>query len=929
MKTKFYTVCFAIVIFSIKNIQAQTNTFPSTGSAGIGTTSPDASSALELKSTTQGLLISRMTQTQRNAIVSPAIGLMIYQTTNTPGFYYYDGSWKPVTPKSKGWQLTGNSGTDTAVNFLGTIDAMPLIIKVNNQRAGYLDFSPTANTSFGFQSLSSITTGTYNSAIGLNTLMKNTSGYYNVANGANALANNTTGLGNIANGAYALYSNISGGSNIASGTLALYSNTTGAANVALGFNAMYNNTTASYNIALGYRSLYSNNKGAYNVATGYQSLYSNTTGYSNVALGVSALYRNTDKSNLIAVGDSALFNNGTGAGASQAIYNTAVGSKALFSNTTGTANTANGYRAMYSNTVGFWNTAQGYRALYLNTQGNANTSNGYEALYSNTTGDYNTANGYGALFSNTSGERNSANGASALAANINGRYNSAIGYEALNSNISGNYNTANGSAALNLNTNGNSNTADGYKALGGNTTGHSNVAVGVAALSGISNRNNIVAVGDSALYRNGFQAADTVHGSFNVAVGSKALFGNTLGYANTATGYRALYSNVAGYNNTAHGAFALSSNSSGASNTAFGNDALSSNTFGTNNTAIGSFAGSLSDNSSSCTFLGYDADQLNNVDLTNSMALGNASRSSSNNQVRIGNSSVLSIGGYVDWSNISDGRYKKNVKENVPGLKFINLLKPVTYTLDINGIAKMLGEDIRDKDKKISIGENSATNKNDEAQKWAREAREQKSNIINTGFIAQDVEEAAKKIGFDFSGVDKPENENTPYALRYAEFVVPLVKAVQELDANQKSQANDQSDAIAALQNENLDLKKQINELKTMMQQLQQSLNNCNPCAQQSVSNRLSVMSDASLQQNIPNPFNHTTTINYSLPRQHSSAKIIVVDKSGKVLKEVNVSGNSKGSIMVDASTLASGAYNYSLFVDGKLIDTKQMEHHK
>jgi len=124
-------------------------------------------------------------------------------------------------------------------------------------------------------------------------------------------------------------------------------------------------------------------------------------------------------------------------------------------------------------------------------------------------------------------------------------------------------------------------------------------------------------------------------------------------------------------------------------------------------------------------------------------------------------------------------------------------------------------------------------------------------------------------------------------------------------------------------------LKKQINELKTMMQQLQQSFNNCNPCAQQSVSNRLSVMSDASLQQNIPNPFNRTTTINYSLPRQHSSAKIIVVDKSGKVLKEVNVSGNSKGTIMVDASTLASGAYNYSLFVDGKLIDTKQMEHIK
>jgi hypothetical protein len=151
MKAKFYTISIITLIFEVFNAQAQTNTFPATGSAGIGTTSPNASAALEIKSTTQGLLISRMTQTQRNAIVSPAIGLMIYQTTNTPGFYYYDGSWKPVTPKSKGWQLTGNSGTDTAINFLGTIDAMPLIIKVNNQRAGYLDFSPSANTSFGFR----------------------------------------------------------------------------------------------------------------------------------------------------------------------------------------------------------------------------------------------------------------------------------------------------------------------------------------------------------------------------------------------------------------------------------------------------------------------------------------------------------------------------------------------------------------------------------------------------------------------------------------------------------------------------------------------------------------------------------------------------------------------------------------------------------
>ena len=94
------------------------------------------------------------------------------------------------------------------------------------------------------------------------------------------------------------------------------------------------------------------------------------------------------------------------------------------------------------------------------------------------------------------------------------------------------------------------------------------------------------------------------------------------------------------------------------------------------------------------------------------------------------------------------------------------------------------------------------------------------------------------------------------------------------------------------------------------------------------MSNELSVMSGASLQQNIPNPFNNTTTINYTLPQSRNggtSAKIIITDKSGKVLKDVNLYAQGKGSLQIDASTLSAGAYQYSLYADGRLIDTKQM----
>jgi hypothetical protein len=83
-------------------------------------------------------------------------------------------------------------------------------------------------------------------------------------------------------------------------------------------------------------------------------------------------------------------------------------------------------------------------------------------------------------------------------------------------------------------------------------------------------------------------------------------------------------------------------------------------------------------------------------------------------------------------------------------------------------------------------------------------------------------------------------------------------------------------------------------------------------------------ISSASLQQNIPNPFNHSTTITYSLPAKFTSAQIIVTDKNGKEIKAINISGN-KGNVKVDASTLASGAYQYSLYIDGKLNETKQM----
>ena len=61
----------------------------------IGTSAAEPSSAFTVASTSQGVLLPKMTLMQRDAIQSPTSGLLIFQTDNTPGYYYYDGaSWK-------------------------------------------------------------------------------------------------------------------------------------------------------------------------------------------------------------------------------------------------------------------------------------------------------------------------------------------------------------------------------------------------------------------------------------------------------------------------------------------------------------------------------------------------------------------------------------------------------------------------------------------------------------------------------------------------------------------------------------------------------------------------------------------------------------------------------------------------------------------
>ncbi len=116
-----------------------------------------------------------------------------------------------------------------------------------------------------------------------------------------------------------------------------------------------------------------------------------------------------------------------------------------------------------------------------------------------------------------------------------------------------------------------------------------------------------------------------------------------------------------------------------------------------------------------------------------------------------------------------------NVEEKVPGLDFIQRLRPVTYRFDMAKYNYYIQPD----------GWEERFDASELNKQHGEEI--QRSQIIHTGFIAQEVEAAANEIGYDFHGVVVPQNEKDNYGLRYAEFTVPLVKAVQELSVENKA----------------------------------------------------------------------------------------------------------------------------------------------
>lgn len=146
---------FMLLFFITISVNAQ---------VGIGTTTPDPSSILDIVDTNKGILVPRMTMAERNAIITPATGLLIYQTDNTAGFYYFNGTNWSGFGEGLTWGLTGNAGTSPSTSLLGTNDAQDFIISTNdnevirvgsNQNVGF-NTAPTSKLHIKSKILSSI-----------------------------------------------------------------------------------------------------------------------------------------------------------------------------------------------------------------------------------------------------------------------------------------------------------------------------------------------------------------------------------------------------------------------------------------------------------------------------------------------------------------------------------------------------------------------------------------------------------------------------------------------------------------------------------------------------------------------------------------------------------------------------------------------------
>ncbi len=516
-------------------------------------------------------------------------------------------SGQPTWSSASGtdWSTTGNSGTNTTTNFIGTTDGADFAIKVNNIRAGFIERSTTnANTFVGSKAGNGFISGSSNAFFGARVAEGWDGGNRNSIFGAEAgatmfgvtLDNNTlfgykAGYGVFVNGISAF------------GAEAGSANRNGKFNTYVGFRAGLRNTDGSNNTFVGDSSgLSFNNSGVQD--------------YQNVFIGAKAgLYTLRGTDNTFVGFATGTFDQGSD--------NTFVGSQA-----------ASGMFGVFS-LDGV--TALGYQAGY-NSQASKNTFAGYKAGYNNNTATSVTAVGYAAGL-NSRGSNNTLVGDSA-------------GYGGSSSTLQ---NTFMGSKAGRDVNQGQNNVALGHLALSHyfNPGGQVNntVALGAEAGQESSQADNSVFVGYRSGYV-GFNSSENIMigaqvGAFNNTLTKNVLVGNSIASNSNSSGKNVILGyNAAQQLSNSDENVVLGYNVAPTFSTNSKNVVIGANIPNMSNATQSVIIGQLADggfSGTSNTIIGNGAG-IGAAALTNATALGAFATVSQDNALILGNNADVGIG---------------------------------------------------------------------------------------------------------------------------------------------------------------------------------------------------------------------------------------------------------------------------------------------
>ncbi|HSB91830.1 MAG TPA: tail fiber domain-containing protein, partial [Flavitalea sp.] len=190
---------------------------------------------------------------------------------------------------------------------------------------------------------------------------------------------------------------------------------------------------------------------------------------------------------------------------------------------------------------------------------------------------------------------------------------------------------------------------------------------------------------------------------------------------------------------------------------------------------------------------------------------------------------------------------------------------------------------------------------------------------IHYGLLAQDVEEVLPNLVSTTThqalDLAKPgSTSNAPAlaqrqkgalisikAVNYVELIPIMIKAMQE----EQAKNSDLKEQLANQQHQITELRQLILDLKN--------------------GTRTTASIGAFLEQNSPNPVHGHTLIRYTIPQTTSDAYLSITNVNGQLIKTVTISNKGYGQLNLDTSPLASGTYNYTLYIDGKQVDSKQL----